>query len=216
MIEGRVVHRMPNALQIMFRTGPDDPLAVGVQGAGNSVFARMAIRFGFGTSGVGIHRIAYADGSVVWVESKKTDPTVLTRGDGTRLGMIHRARTSTAIGATAGTLFHFVPDPDEAVTSDLFRLRVLDRMGEEFARLDVVRDVGGWSSGRMPDDRYEASLWWDHTGRPLPVPILGTRLWTRHALDAVERDVLLGACVDIALGLRPYITAMTWSDSPDL
>ncbi|MGV9837812.1 hypothetical protein ACWDUL_26940 [Nocardia niigatensis] len=208
MIEGRVVHKVNNALQITFSAGPGDPLATGVQGAGNGLTAKAAILFGFKNGGTGRHRITYADGSVVWVESKDSAPTVLSRGDGTSLGTVQRADTSTAVGSTAGTLFHFVPDPEEARTPELFRMVVLDRMGQKIGRLDVVRTVGGWTLGRMVNDLYDASFWWDRAGQPLPVPILGTRLWLKHPLDPVERDVLLGVCVDIALGLRPYIAVM--------
>lgn len=208
MIEGRVVHKVNNALQITFSAGPGDPLATGVQGAGNGLTAKAAILFGLKNGGTGRHRITYADGSVVWVESKDSAPTVLSRGDGTSLGTVQRADTSTAVGSTAGTLFHFVPDPEEARTPELFRMVVLDRMGQKIGRLDVVRTVGGWTLGRMVNDLYDASFWWDRAGQPLPVPILGTRLWLKHPLDPVERDVLLGVCVDIALGLRPYIAVM--------
>ncbi|MGW4249761.1 hypothetical protein [Nocardia sp. NPDC004722] len=208
MIEGRVVHKASNALKITFNAGPGDPLAVGVQGAGNGFGAKTAILFGFKNGGAGKHRLTYADGSVVWVESRDAAPTVLSRGDGTSLGTIQRADTSTAVGSTAGTLFHFVPDPEEPRTPELFRMVVLDRMGVEAARLDVVRTVGGWTVRRIVSDLYDETFWWDRAGQALPVPILGTRLWLKHPLDPVERDVLLGACVDITHGLRPYITAM--------
>ncbi|MEV6768474.1 hypothetical protein AB0N05_07550 [Nocardia sp. NPDC051030] len=208
MIEGRVVHKVSNALRITFRNGPGDPLAVGVQGAGNGMGAKAAILFGFKNGGTGKHRLTYADGSIVWVESKDAAPTTLSRGDGTSIATINRADTSTAVGSTAGTLFHFVPDPDEPKSPELFRLIILDRMGQETGRLDVVRRTGGWTLGRVANDLYETYIWWDQAGQPMPVPILGTRLITHHQLDPVERDVLLGACTDIALGLRPYTSVM--------
>jgi len=40
------------------------------------------------------------------------------------------------------------------------------------------------------------------------VPILGTRATLTRELTPLERDVLLCACVDITIGLRPYISAM--------
>ncbi|MFC9996903.1 hypothetical protein [Nocardia sp. NPDC127526] len=210
MIEGRVAPGLgaSRALHITFSVGPDEPLAVGVQGAGNGVGARAAILFGLQNVGVGRHLLTYTDGSVVWVDSHRDMPTVVSRGDGAAIGKIVRAETSTAVGATAGTLFHFVPDPEHRDTADLFHLLVLDRMGEEAGRLDVVRTVAGWSAGRLANGAGGTFLWWDRTGPPLRVPILGTRLVIGHALDKTERDVLLAACVDIALGLRPYVGAM--------
>lgn len=190
MIEGRVVYSATDAVRVAFRRGPGEPFALGVTN-GRS----------------GRHRLTYADGAIVWVESTPAAHTILERGDGTALGVITRADTSTAVGATAGTLFHFVPDR-EAVSADLFRLRVLDRMGRDFAHLDVVRTAAGWATGRSADEHWESHLWWDRSGPVLPVPILGTRLLVRHRPDRDERDVLLAACVDITLGLRPYVAEM--------
>jgi hypothetical protein len=42
----------------------------------------------------------------------------------------------------------------------------------------------------------------------MPVPVLGTRLTLERPPTDIERDVLLGACVDLAIGLRPYISVM--------
>ena len=42
----------------------------------------------------------------------------------------------------------------------------------------------------------------------MPIPILGTRFLGRRALTAEQREILLAACIDIAIGLRPYIDAM--------
>ncbi|MFJ4649959.1 hypothetical protein ACIP5Y_01655 [Nocardia sp. NPDC088792] len=189
MIEGRVVRKTSSALQLTFHSGPGHPLAVAVRGTDR-------------------HRITYADGSVVWVRSSDVAATVLSRGDGSAIGTIALADTSTAVGSTAGTLFHFVPDPEEPATPEMFHLRLLDRMGAEIGRLDVVRTVRGWALGRIAKELNDTYIWWDRDGQPLPVPILGTRLLMSRQLDRVECDVLLGACVDIALGLRPYVAAM--------
>lgn len=208
MIEGRVVHKTSNALKITFADGPGEPLAVGVQGAGDGAGAKLATLFGFKNGGTGKHRITYPDGSIIWVESKSKEPTVITRDDGTPLATIERGDTSSAVSATGGTLFRFVPDPDEARTPELFRMLVQDAHGQELGRLDVIRMAGGWTLGRVANELYNTYLWWDHAGQALPVPLLGTRLMMRAPVDSVARDVLLGACVDIALGLRPYTVDM--------
>lgn len=182
MIEGRVA-RTSRSLEITFHSGPGDPLAVAVRGSSGRT-ARAAALFGFHTAGTGTHRITYSDGSTLLVRSRTTAPTRLTRSDGTAIATIQRGDTSTAVAATAGPLFHFVPAPSDAETPALFRLHVLDRMGEKFARLHVVRASEG------------------------DTPLLGTRLLLCTPPDATERDILLAVCVDITLGLRPYITAM--------
>ncbi|WP_225728081.1 MULTISPECIES: hypothetical protein [unclassified Nocardia] len=208
LIEGRVVHKTSNALKITFRSGPGDPLAEGVQGAGDGMGAKLAILFGFKNGGTGRHRITYADGSAVWVRSASAAPTVLSRDDGGEIATIRRGDTSTAVAATGGTLFTFVPDPAEPKTPELFRMLVRDKGDQEFGRLDVIRTAGGWSVGRLVDELYDTYIWWDRAGEPLSVPILGTRLLLRTPVDGLARDVLLGACADITLGLRPYIAAM--------
>jgi hypothetical protein len=211
MIEGRVLGEAAGPLRIVFRDGPGELLAVGVAG----VDTRL---------GVDRHRLRYSDGSVVWVESDPAAPrgragrrastsgsgasTVLRRGDGTAVGHILRGDTATAVAATGGTLCHLVPHPKEPETPELFRLVILDRSGDMAGHLDVIRTADGWTRHPAPDEAGDIHLWWDRTGRSLPVPILGTRLVMHHRMDRTERDVLLGACVDIAIGLRPYITVM--------
>jgi len=198
-----VVCDAPGGVTIVFRGGPGEPLAVAARGEGRG--ARSAILLGRKNSR---YRIGYLDGGVVRAEPSDETTLALRRGDGSVVGTIVRGETVTAVAATGGTLFHFVPDPGEACTPDLFRLVVLDRMGAEFGRIDVIREASGWASHRLADSMGDTYLWWDRTGQPLPVPILGTRVVAEHPLDRVERDVLLAACTDIALGLRPYIVQM--------
>lgn len=50
-------------------------------------------------------------------------------------------------------------------------------------------------------------IWWDHAGQAPPLPILGTRHTTIRPLAPVEHAVLVCACVDLAIGLRPYIAS---------
>lgn len=198
-----MVSEAPGRASIVFHGGPGDPLAVGARGEGHG--ARSAVLLGRKDSR---YRIGYADGTVLRAEPADETTLTLRRGDGGVIGTILRAATATAVAATGGTLFHFVPDPGETSTADLFRLVILDRSGMEFGRMDVIRGVGGWASHRLADRNGDTYLWWDRTGDPLPVPILGTRVVAEHPLDRLERDVLLAACTDIALGLRPYIAVM--------
>ncbi|QLY29543.1 hypothetical protein H0264_30485 [Nocardia huaxiensis] len=191
MIEGRVLRSAPNLIRVVFRDAPGDPFATA-----------------FTNGRTGRHRLTFADGTTLWVDSTAPARTDLERADGTALATITCADTSTAVGATAGTLFHFVPAPRDPVTKHRYRLSVLDRMGEEFARLDVVRTPDGWSTTHCADPHAQSHLWWERTGPALPVPILGTRLLLRRPPDRDERQVLLGACVDLTLGLRPYVLEM--------
>lgn len=203
MLEGRVVCEAPGAVTMVFRCGPGEPLAVAARSEGGG--ARSSILLGHKNSR---YRIGYSDGGVVRAEPTDETTLALRRGDGGAIGTIVRGETATAIAATGGTLFHFLPDPGEACSRDLFRLVVLDRMGAEFGRIDVIREASGWASHRLADSLGDTYLWWDRTGQSQPVPILGTRVVAEHPLDRIERDVLLAACADMALGLRPYIAQM--------
>ncbi|MBU3065727.1 hypothetical protein KO481_29895 [Nocardia sp. NEAU-G5] len=203
MLEGRVVCDAPGGVTMVFRDGPGEPLAVAARGEGRG--ARWAILLGHKNSR---YRIGYLDGGVLLAEPADETTLALRRGDGSAVGTIVRGETTTAVAATGGTLFHFVPDPGEAATRDLFRLVVLDRMGAEFGRIDLIREASGWASHRLADSMGDTYLWWDRTGGPEPVPILGARVVAEHPLDRVECDVLLTACTDMALGLRPYIAQM--------
>lgn len=208
MIEGRVVHKTSNALQITFHDGPGDPLGIGVQGAGDGKGKKFATLLGFKNGGAGNHRLTYGDGEVVGIASKERQPTVLSRGENTPFATIERGPTSTAVLTDGTNLLTFVPDPDEAETLELFRVVVNAASGERVGRLDVIRREGGWTLSRAVDAAWKEYIWFDHAGRALPVPVLGTRLTLDRPPTDLERDVLLGACVDIAIGLRPYISVM--------
>jgi hypothetical protein len=73
----------------------------------------------------------------------------------------------------------------------------------------VIRRSGGWTLARALDSAYNEYVWWTHAGRSLPIPVLGTRLALHQAVTGVPRDVLLGACVNLAIGLRPYVAEMS-------
>ena len=121
---------------------------------------------------------------------------------------MQRGSTTSAVRAGGGEVLQFRPDPDEAKTPELFRMVVTDPAGATLGQLDIIRKVGGWTLARVVDEAWQTYVWWDHAGQALPVPILGTRFYGRVRLTDEQRDAVLAACVDIAIGLRPYIDAM--------
>ena len=208
VIEGYVVHKANNALRMTFQDGPGDPCAVGVQGGGDGKGKKLAILFGFANGGSGDHVLTWSDGSVSRIASREGRPTILTRGDGSTLATVERGDVSTARSPDGGALLAFAPDPVEDRTPDLFRMVVTTGDGESVGSLDVIRKVPGWTLSRAVADAATLAIWWDHAGQALPVPILGTRLTTVRPLTPVERQVLVCVCVDLAIGLRPYIASM--------
>ncbi len=164
--------------------------------------------FGFKNGGTGHHRLTFGHGRTLGVLSREGAPSAFTLGDGTGFATVERGATSMAMLADGSQLLKFSDDADEAETLELVRLVVSSPHGEFLGRLDVIRRVGGWAVARAIDAAWTEYLWWDQAGQPLPVPILGTRLSLHRPVTDAERDVLLGACVDIAIGLRPYASAM--------
>ena len=80
--------------------------------------------------------------------------------------------------------------------------------GEEIGRLDVIRKLDGWTASRALYGAVNELFWWDQPGQAMRVPVLGTRVVLTRPLVGAERHVLVGACVDMAIGLRPYISEM--------
>lgn len=184
-IEGRVERVRTDAAKVTFRTGTGEVLAAAVRAADAGPGGRLASLLG---SGRERYRIDYPDRPEVWVEPKDSSSTSVFRADGAAVGTILRAASATAVAATGGTLFHFVRDPSTPRTPELSRLLVLDRSGGELGCLDI--------------------------GYPGPEP-RPDRIAVRGLLlrDRVEQDMLLGACVDMTLGLRTYC-AEREQDSP--
>ncbi|MGV9678215.1 hypothetical protein ACWDSJ_23305 [Nocardia sp. NPDC003482] len=205
MIEGRVVPGASGGPRIEFRSGPGEAIAVAERAEPVASGRRFPFALGRNKSRGEAHLLTYSDGYRVRIGSSGDAQTVLESETGTRLGIILVTDTATAISITAGTLFHFVPHPEEARTPDVFRLLVLDVFGVEMGRLNLIRTPQGW--GRR-DDTADTHLWWDRSGEHLPHPILGARLAVERRIDRDERDALLAACVDMVLALRPYITEL--------
>jgi hypothetical protein len=208
-IEGRVIHKKSNALQITFHDSPGDPFAVGVQGAGDGKGKKLGVLLGFKNGGTGNHQMSYRDGRVLGVSSRDGAPSVFCSDDGSEIALVTRGATSIAVLPDARELFHFAADPREGKTLELFRLLVTTGAGEDLGRLDVIRRDTGWTISRAVDEAWQEYVWWDRAGEALPIPILGTRLTLNRPVVGMERDVLLCACVDMAIGLRPYASCMT-------
>jgi len=212
VIDGRISRKTSNGLRLTFHEGDGDPLATAVQSGGDGKGAKLGVLFGFKNGGPGRHSLTFADGRALIVQSREQKPTLITAGD-TEIAVVNRvakgAERSSAVAANGAEIVHFTSDPVEARTPELFRIVVTDAAGGDLARLHVIRKADGWKSlSDVLDSAWNTYVWWDRAGAPLPVQVLGTRLILLRPPTPLERDVLLAACVDLAIGLRPYIPEM--------
>ncbi|QWT23137.1 hypothetical protein KPL76_10305 [Subtercola sp. PAMC28395] len=89
----------------------------------------------------------------------------------------------------------------------------LDVTGSEIGRLDVILQPNAWRLGlnNLGLDGVIGDLadLTNMSGRSsLPILVQGTRLIVTGQLSELQRDILCAICVDLAIGLRPYVKAM--------
>ena len=206
IVEGRITRAASNSLKLDFRDGADLPLASATQGG-----SKLGILFGFKNGGTGTHHLELADGSAYQVTSKDGAPTEITDAAGTPLATVTRGETSTLALADGTPLYVFAPDPEGVKTLELFRMLITDPAGAELGALRVIRNYQGWSLARtLLGDSLDPTTWLSReVGEPLKIPLLGTQLVVAQPAQPLHRALLLAVCVDIAIGLRPYVAGMS-------
>lgn len=213
VIDGRISRKTSNKLKMTFHEGDGEPLAEALQSSGDGKGAKLGMLFGFKNGGPGRHGLTFQDGRQIFVHSREQQPTLITESDGADLAVVNRVAKGTdrsiAVNAGGATVLQFTSDPVEPVTSDVFRVVITDAAGADLGRLHVIRKAGGWKTmSDVIDSAWNTYVWWDRAGAPLPVLVLGTRLILLREVTPLERDVLFSACVDLAVGMRPYIAEM--------
>jgi hypothetical protein len=209
LIDGRAGRKVDNALTLTFYEGSEEPIGRAVQGGGDGLGKRLGILFGFKNGAAGRHVLTFADDSTLVVDTRDGEPSPVTRGDGAAVSTITRGATSSATLPDGTPLLGFAGHPERAVTPEKFRILVTDPAGDDVATLEVIRSSGGWDLG---GELLEWAVFGGtQAGSSLPIPFQGTRLLLHRAVTPVEREVLLAACVDIGIGVRPYLADMGWS-----
>ncbi|MCU1452501.1 MAG: hypothetical protein JWN46_647 [Acidimicrobiales bacterium] len=210
-VRGDVGRKLNNALTMTFTIGPDEPVATAKQSGGDGRGRKLGVLFGFKNGGPGIHVLTSLGGTAIEVESREQKPTLFRSADGAPLAEAVRGAPSVVSAADGSVVFTVVPAPDGATVPagarlpDAFRTHLLDAAGSTFGTLDVIRSQGGWSLGaELVDDM----IWFGHAGQPLKIPVIGTALTFLRPPTALEGDLALAVCVDMAIGLRPYIPEM--------
>lgn len=207
VIDGRSGRKLNNALTITFFEG-ESALGTGQQGAGDGFGGKLGILFGFRNGSVGNNELTYADGTKLFIKTRDSEPTPLTRDGGLPVATITRGESSVATLPDGGALLTFLPHPEQAKLDSMYRMIVVDPTGAQVASLDVIRTNEGWNVSAEDVLDLISGDFGGSVGSSLPIPFRGTRLVAYRDLSAVERDVLLAACCEIALSARPYITAM--------
>ena len=213
VIDGACGRKLNNALTMRFlRNGTGEPFATALQSGGDGVGKKLGILFGFRNGSEGTHVLTYADGTTLDVPVVDLEPTHVTRGDGTAGCTITRGETTNVAGPDGATVLSFLPDPVEPEASSHFRLRIEDATGVHVATMDVIRQGGGYDDVGIVDVLeavgFVAGGFVSDAGGSLPLPFLGTRVVLFRELTPLEQDALLAACVEIGIGVRPYVAAM--------
>lgn len=208
VIDGHSGRRLNNALTITFTDGGPLPFAKAQQGAGDSFGGKLGILFGFRNGSVGNNELTFSDGTKLFIRTRDSQPTPVTRAGGAAVATITRGETSAASLPDASPLLTFLPHPTEAKLDSMYRMIVVDPQGGQVASLDVIRTNEGWDISAEDVLDFVLGDFGGSTNSSLPIPFRGTRLVVYRALSETERDVLLAACCEIALSARPYTTAM--------
>lgn len=204
-VRGDVGRKLNNALTMSFSSGPDESIASVVQGAGDGKGRKFGVLLGFINGGTGTHVITGSNGTVLHVQSREQKSTLITNANGVPFGEAVRADESQVHGPDGAIVFRVRERAGETDSVDVFRTELIDATGAAFCSLDVIRRPAGWALGR---DLVDDVLWFGHAGQPLKIPLLGTTLCFERPPTALEGDLALAVCVDIAIGLRPYVTPM--------
>ncbi len=213
VIDGACGRKLNNALTMRFlHNGTGEPFATALQSGGDGVGKKLGILFGFKNGAAGTHVLTYADGTTLDVPVVDLEPTEVTRGDGTAVCTITRGETSTISGPDGATVLSFLPDPVEPEALSHFRVRIEDGTAAHVATMDVIRQGGRYEDVGIADVLeavdFVAGGFVSDTGGSLPLPFLGTRIVLFRELTPLEQDALLAACVEIGIGVRPYVAAM--------
>ena len=204
-VRGDVGRKLNNSLTMQFTTGPNEVVADAVQSGGDGTGRKIGVLFGFINGGTGTHELTGADGTIIRVQSREMKSTLFTSGAGAPIGEAERGDETAVCDAQGATVFRVVAHPDDAKSADAFRASLVDGSGTRFGSLDIVRRPAGWSVGR---DLVDDVLWFGRAGQSLKIPLLGTNLEFERPPSSAEGNFALAVCVDLAIGLRPYIAAM--------
>jgi hypothetical protein len=192
-VEARTGRKLNNALTLTFKVSKDEDLAIATQPSG------IGVLFGFKNGGAGKYEIKSAAGELLVDCHLKG--TSVTTGAGEAVGMIEPEEGSAVLRDRNGTvLARLIGHPTANRIDSAWVYPIVDSTGTAVGTITLMRPGFNFAA-----DVVDTWIHWDRAGQSLKVPTLGTRLELTQPVDAVLGDLLMGACVDLAIGPRGFL-----------
>jgi hypothetical protein len=194
LVDARTGRRLNNALTLTFKVSKEQTLGVATQAGG------LGVLLGFQNGGSGRYALK-GDAGTLALDCRPARTSV-AGASGEAVGSIGPDGATVALRDNRGQVVgRLLGQPANKRHDAVWSYPVTDPTGARLGRIVLMRTTF---------DAYaeieEVVLWWDRAGGPLKVQTLGVRLELDNPVDAPLGDLLLGACVDLALGPRAFTT----------
>lgn len=195
VVDARTGRKLNNALTLTFKTSPEDTIAVAAQAGSPWVL------LGFKNTGdTGRFTLKGPAGNLVL--DCEVRRTTVTTAAGTLVGTVERVDDDGVLrGADGSVLARLAGVPKDRSRDPACRYPLSDPAGASLGTLTLLTTAARFD---LVDELVEATIFWDKTA-PLKVPTLGARLDLHQRAGPALGDLLLSACVTIALGPQAFI-----------
>ncbi len=196
VVDARTGRKLNNALTLTFKTSPDDTIAVGTQ------VGSAWVLLGFKNTGdAGRFTLKGAPGELA-LDCRAERTTVTTAG-GDPVGTVERVDDDGELRDAGGSvLAHLAGLPKEHSRDPACRYPLTDDAGADLGVLTLLTTAA--TGFDLVDELVETAVFWGKAA-PLKVPPLGARLDLHRAVASTLGNLLLSACVTIALGPQAFI-----------
>lgn len=194
LVDARSGRKLNNAFTLTFKLSKDQTLGVATQAGG------LGMLLGFSNGGSGRYALK-GDAGTLALDCRPASTSVASAAGGA-VGSIEPDNGAAALRDSAGRVIgRLAGQPAEKGHDAVWSYPVTDPDGARLGTIVLMRTTFDTYTEAM-----DVALWLDRAGGLLKVPTLGARLELEHPVDAALGDILLGACVDLALGPRAFTT----------
>lgn len=196
VVDARTGRKLSNALTLTFKTSREETIAVGAQ------VGSAAVLLGFKNTGTaGRFRIEGPAGALAL--DCRQERTTVTTGAGEPVGTVERVADEGVLRDPAGAvLARLTGVPKERSRDPACRYPLSADTGAALGTLTLLTTAAVPLD--LADELVQATVFWDKSA-PLKVPTLGARLDLERPVGNTLGDLLLSACVTIALGPQAFI-----------